>query len=44
MTSNDLPAVGYKLPTDRGIITVRAKDLTTPFHALDFDYDGTGLA
>jgi exosortase len=35
-----LPAAGYKLQTDRGIITVRAKDLLIPFHALDFDYDG----
>jgi exosortase len=37
---NCLPAAGYKLQTDRGIITIRAKDLTIPFHALDFDYDG----
>jgi hypothetical protein len=37
---NCLPAVGYKLQTDRGMITVRAKDLLVPFHALDFDYAG----
>jgi exosortase len=37
---NCLPAAGYKLQTDRGIITVRAKDLMIPFHAMDFEYDG----
>jgi exosortase/archaeosortase family protein len=37
---NCLPAAGYKLQTDRGIITVRAKDLKIPFHAMDFEYDG----
>jgi len=37
---NCLPAAGYKLQTDRGIIKVRAKDLTIPFHAMDFEYDG----
>ena len=35
-----LPAAGYKLKADRGIITVRAKQLDIPFHALDFDYGG----
>jgi hypothetical protein len=25
---------------DRGVITVKAKDLNIPFHAMDFDYDG----
>ena len=35
-----LPAAGYKLQTDRGIITVRAKDLMIPFHAMDFECDG----
>ena len=37
---NCLPAVGYKLQADRGIITVRAKDVMIPFHALDFEYAG----
>jgi exosortase len=35
-----LPAAGYKLREDRGTITIKAKDLIIPFHALDFDYDG----
>jgi exosortase len=35
-----LPATGYKLRMDRGTITIRAKELSIPFHALDFDYDG----
>ncbi len=33
---NCLPAAGYKLQNDRGIINVRAKDLMIPFHAMDF--------
>ena len=37
---NCLPAAGYKLQTDRGTITVRAKDLMIPFHAMDFEYEG----
>ena len=37
---NCLPAAGYKLQADRGVIAVKAKDLTIPFHALDFDCDG----
>ena len=39
-SGNLSPCRRYKLQTDRGIITVRAKDLTIPFHALDFDYAG----
>ena len=35
-----LPAAGYKLEADRGTITVNAKDLSIPFHALEFDYNG----
>ena len=35
-----MPATGYKLQADRGTITVKTKDLTIPFHALDFDCDG----
>jgi len=35
-----LPAAGYKLEADRGTITISAKDLSIPFHALEFDYDG----
>lgn len=37
---NCLPAVGYTLQNDRGIINVRAKDLMIPFHAMDFACDG----
>jgi exosortase len=37
---NCLPAVGYKLQIDRGIIIVRVKDLMIPFHAMDFECDG----
>jgi hypothetical protein len=37
---NCLPAAGYKLQNDRGIITVRVKDLMIPFHAMDFECDG----
>jgi hypothetical protein len=37
---NCLPAAGFKLQEDRGMIAVRAKDLNIPFHAMDFDYDG----
>jgi hypothetical protein len=32
-----LPAACYKLQADRGIITMKAKDLIIPFHAIDFD-------
>jgi exosortase len=35
-----LPAAGFQLQEDRGMITVKARDLDIPFHALDFDYDG----
>ena len=35
-----LPAAGYKLQMDRGTITIEARGLIIPFHALDFDYDG----
>src|SRR5207247_10816505 len=35
-----LPAAGYKLRADRGTITIDARGLIIPFHALDFDYDG----
>jgi exosortase len=35
-----LPSAGYKLRIDRGTITIQAKELIIPFHALDFDYDG----
>jgi exosortase len=35
-----LPAVGYKLLSDRGIINIQARDLTIPFHGLEFDYAG----
>ena len=35
-----LPAAGYKLEVDRGTITIDARGLIIPFHALDFDYDG----
>jgi exosortase len=37
---NCLPASGFKLQVDRGMITVKAKDLNIPFHAMDFDYNG----
>jgi hypothetical protein len=37
---NCLPAAGFKLEQDRGMIVVKAKDLNIPFHAMDFDYDG----
>jgi exosortase len=37
---NCLPAAGFKLQVDRGMINVKAKDLNIPFHAMDFDYDG----
>jgi len=33
-----LPAAGYKLRDDRGTITVKAKNLLIPFHAMDFEY------
>ena len=36
---NCLPAAGYNLREGRDI-TIKAKDLTIPFRALDFDYDG----
>lgn len=32
-------AAGYRLEADRGTVAVKAKDLTIPFHALDFEYD-----
>jgi hypothetical protein len=35
-----LPATGYKLREDRGTITVKAKNLLIPFHAMDFEYAG----
>ena len=35
-----LPAVGYNLRLDRGIINIQARDLTIPFHGLEFDYAG----
>jgi hypothetical protein len=35
-----LTAAGFQLQEDRGMITVKARDLDIPFHALDFDYDG----
>jgi exosortase len=35
-----LPAAGYKLRADRGTIAVKVNDVSIPFHALDFDYDG----
>jgi exosortase len=34
-----LPAAGYKLREERDI-TIKAKNLSLPFRALDFDYDG----
>jgi len=37
---NCLPAAGYKLREDRGMITIKAKDLLIPFHDLDFEYAG----
>jgi exosortase len=36
-----LSASGYQLRADRGTITVEAKGLIIPFHALTFDYDGS---
>ena len=36
---NCLPAAGYKLREERDI-TIKAKDLSIPFRALDFDYHG----
>jgi exosortase len=35
-----LTAAGYRLQADRGTITIQAKDLTIPFHALEFEYGG----
>ena len=35
-----LPAAGYQLRQDRGTITVKAKNLLIPFHALDFEDAG----
>jgi exosortase len=40
---NCLPAVGYKLGSDRGNIIVKAPNLSIPFHALDFEYTGDHL-
>jgi hypothetical protein len=37
---NCLPAAGYKLHEDRGTVTIKAKNLLVPFHALDFEYAG----
>jgi exosortase len=35
---NCLPAAGYKLCADRGIIRIQAENISIPFHALDFEY------
>jgi exosortase len=35
-----LPAAGYRLRMDRGTITINAKELSIPFHALEFDGNG----
>jgi hypothetical protein len=35
-----LPAAGYKLRADRGAIEVKVNDVSIPFRALDFDYNG----
>jgi exosortase len=35
-----LPEAGYKLREDRGTVTIKAKSLLIPFHALDFEYAG----
>jgi hypothetical protein len=35
-----LPAAGYQLKTDRGTVTIRAKELSVSFHSLNFDYEG----
>src|SRR5271166_3316718 len=37
---NCLPGAGYKLRMDRGTITIKVKDLSIPFHVLEFDYNG----
>jgi exosortase/archaeosortase family protein len=37
---NCLPAAGYKLREDRGMINIKAKNLVIPFHALGFEYAG----
>jgi hypothetical protein len=37
---NCFPGAGYKLLMDRGMITINAKELSIPFHALEFDYKG----
>lgn len=35
-----LAAAGYKLRADRGAIEVKVNDVSIPFRALDFDYNG----
>jgi hypothetical protein len=35
-----LPTAGYKLLVDRGTITIKVKELSIPFHAMEFDYNG----
>jgi exosortase len=37
---NCLPAVGYTLRLDRGVINVQAKEVTIPFHGMEFEYEG----
>lgn len=37
---NCLPAAGYTLRENRGMITVRTKDISIPFHDFDFQYRG----
>jgi exosortase/archaeosortase family protein len=37
---NCLPAAGYKLRANRGIIEVKVNDVSIPFRALDFDHNG----
>ena len=37
---NCFPGAGYKLCDDHGMITVEAKGLSIPFHALDFEEGG----
>jgi exosortase/archaeosortase family protein len=35
-----LPEAGYKLKTDRGTLTIHTRELSVPFHSLNFDYEG----
>ncbi len=35
-----LPAVGYKLQSDRGTVAIQANNLSIPFHALEFEGAG----